>query len=56
MYVGTEENEYELRTVKLGDSSFDAVEVVAGLEEGERILADDPKDFKNSRHIKIKNK
>lgn len=54
MYVATGDNEYELRPVKLGDSSFDAVEVVSGLKEGERILIDDPKDFKNSRHIKIK--
>ena len=49
MYVGTEENEYELRTVKTWRQQLRCRRGGSpDLKEGERILADDPKDFKTA--------
>lgn len=42
------------RKVTLGDSNFEFVEVVAGLQVGDRVIVSDMKRFKNRNSLKIK--
>lgn len=42
------------RTVRLGDSNFEFVEVVDGLKEGDRVVVSDMKRFINSTSVKVK--
>lgn len=42
------------RKVTLGDSNFEFVEVVAGLQVGDRVIVSDMKRFKNRNNLKIK--
>ncbi len=44
------------RAVKLGKGSFDYVEVIDGLQEGERVVTSDISKFKNKREVKYKTK
>lgn len=63
-YVG--KGEYELfvvkgeqlikRKVQLGESNFDYVEVVGGLQPGEQVVVSDMNDFKNKNKLKLINK
>ena len=41
-------------TMRLGDSNFEYVEVVAGLQPGQRVVTSDMSDYKNRNKIKIK--
>ena len=60
-YVGP--GEYELfvvagdqlqkRKVRLGESNFDYVEVVSGLQEGEEVVVSDMSKYKNKRKLKL---
>ena len=60
-YVGP--GEYELfvvagdqlqkRKVRLGESNFDYVEVVSGLQEGEEVVVSDMSNYKNKRKLKL---
>ena len=60
-YIG--KGEYELfvvndgqllkRKVTLGDSNFEYVEVVSGLQEGDEVVVSDMSDFKDKNKIKI---
>lgn len=63
-YVG--KGEYELfvrdgkeelvkRKVELGDSNFEYVEVVSGLQPGDRVVVSDMKEYKNKHKINLKN-
>ena len=62
-YVG--KGEYELfvrdgkeelvkRKVELGDSNFEYVEVVSGLQPGDRVVVSDMKEYKNKHKINLK--
>lgn len=61
-YVG--KGEYELfvvngdqvhkRKVRLGDSNFEYVEVVSGLEEGDEVIVSDMSPYKDKNKLKIK--
>ena len=42
------------RRVRLGDSSFEYVEVIDGLATGERVILDEMEKYKNKSEIKIK--
>lgn len=44
----------EARTVTLGDSNFDYVEVVNGLRPGERVVTSDMSDYSDRKSIKMK--
>lgn len=61
-YIGA--GEYELwvvkddkaekKKVKLGDSSFEYVEVISGLNKGDKVIISDMSSYKNKQTIKIK--
>ena len=60
-YVG--QGEYELfvvngnqllkRKVQLGDSNFEYVEVVSGLQEGDQVIVSDMNAYKDKNKLKI---
>ncbi|QCD43554.1 HlyD family efflux transporter periplasmic adaptor subunit [Duncaniella dubosii] len=54
LYVFNGDNELTRRTVKLGDSNFEFVEIISGLEPGDRVVISDMKRFGNSNTIKVK--
>ena len=54
LFVRNEQNELIRRKVKLGDSNFDHVEVVEGLQEGEQIVISDVSEFTHKEKIKLK--
>lgn len=54
LFVETSEGELEKRKVRLGDSNFEFVEVVSGLEQGDKVVISDMKDFANNSKLKIK--
>lgn len=54
LYVFNGDDELVRRTVKLGESNFEYVEVIGGLEKGDRVVINDMKRFNNSNTIKIK--
>ena len=54
LYVlNAEGTEAEKRLVTLGNSNYDYVEVVKGLDPGERIILSDVSRFKSARSIKL---
>ena len=55
MFVRNEDNELIRRKIRLGDSNFDHVEVVEGLQEGEQVVISDVSDFAHRENIKLKN-
>ena len=44
-------NELVKRKVRLGDSNFEFVEVVSGLEPGDQVVVSDMSDYKNSINL-----
>ncbi|GAB6009045.1 efflux RND transporter periplasmic adaptor subunit [Dysgonomonas reticulitermitis] len=48
-------NEAQKKKVKLGESSFEYVEVINGLNEGEQVIVSDMSQYKNKKTLKIKN-
>ena len=54
MFVFDGEERVVRRKVQLGESNYDYVEVVSGLEPGERVVVTDMKEFKESASLKIK--
>lgn len=54
MFVKTDDNTLERRSVTLGDSNFDYVEVESGIQPGEEVVVSDMTDYKNSKSLKIK--
>lgn len=55
LFVMTVDNTLSRRKVKLGDSNRNYVEVLAGLNPGDRVAVGDMESFRNSKSIKIKN-
>ena len=55
LFVRTSDQEIEKRKVQLGDSNFEFVEVVSGLEPGEEVVISDMSQYKNKRSLKLKN-
>lgn len=53
LYVFNGNDELVKRSVKLGESNFEYVEIVNGLENGDRVVISDMKQF-NSNTIKVK--
>lgn len=54
LFVFNGDNELERRTVRLGDSNFEFVEVVDGLNDGDRVVVSDMKRFINASTVKVK--
>lgn len=54
LFVFNGDNELIRRTVKLGESNFEYVEVINGLEKGDKVVISDMKRFNNSNTIKVK--
>lgn len=54
LFVFNGDNELVKRTVKLGESNFEYVEVINGLEKGDKVVISDMKRFNNSNTIKVK--
>jgi HlyD family secretion protein len=42
------------RKVKLGDSNFEYVEVVSGLQSGDQVVVSDMSEFRNKKKLKVK--
>ena len=54
LFVRNEQNELIRRKVRLGDSNFDHVEVVEGLQEGDQVVISDVSTFAHKEKIKLK--
>ena len=54
LFVVTGGNELVKRKVRLGDSNFEFVEVVSGLEPGDQVVVSDMSDYKNCNKLKLK--
>ena len=55
LFVKTGDNTLEKRGVILGDSNFDHVEVVSGIQPGEEVVVSDMSRHNDKSSIKIKN-
>lgn len=54
LFVFNGDDELVRRSVRLGDSNFEFVEVIDGLKEGDRVVVSDMKRFINSTSVKVK--
>jgi HlyD family secretion protein len=54
LFVLSKEDELIKRKVKLGDSNFEHVEVVSGLQVGDQVVVGDMSSFKNKSKLKVK--
>ncbi|WP_291584490.1 HlyD family efflux transporter periplasmic adaptor subunit [Bacteroides sp.] len=54
LFVMTADDEIVKRKVQLGDSNFEYVEVVSGLQPGDRIVVSDMSQYKNKTKLKVK--
>ncbi|MBD5358508.1 MAG: HlyD family efflux transporter periplasmic adaptor subunit [Bacteroides sp.] len=54
LFVKTDDNTLERRSVTLGDSNFDYVEVKSGIKPGEMVVITDMSDHKNKKTLKLK--
>ena len=54
LFVLDGENELKRRDVRLGESSFEFVEVLDGLKKGDRVVISRMDEFKNKKSVKIK--
>ena len=53
LFVLDSENEIVKRKVKLGDSNFEYVEVISGLQPGDQVVVSDMSSFKNKNKLKV---
>ena len=53
LFVLDSENEIVKRKVKLGDSNFEFVEVVSGLQPGDQVVVSDMSSYKNKNKLKV---
>ena len=54
LFVMTSDDEIVKRKVRLGDSNFEFVEVVSGLQPGDRVVVSDMSQYKNKTKLKVK--
>ena len=54
LFVLDSEDELVKRKVKLGDSNFEFVEVVSGLQPGDQVVISDMSNYKNKNKLKVK--
>ena len=53
LFVLDSENKIVKRKVKLGDSNFEYVEVVSGLQPGDQVVVSDMSSYKNKNKLKV---
>lgn len=54
LFVQTGDNTLERREVELGESNWDYVEVLSGLQEGDRVVVSDMNAYKNNKELRLK--
>lgn len=54
LFVRTGDNTLTRRTVKLGESNYEFIEVVGGLQEGDEVVVSDMSAFTGEREVKIR--
>lgn len=54
LFVRDSENELVKRKVQLGDSNFEYVEVIGGLQPGDQVVVSDMSQYKNKNKLKLK--
>ena len=54
LFVRTADDELTKRKVQLGDSNFEYVEVVSGLQPGDQVVVSDMSNYKNKNSLKLK--
>lgn len=54
LFVKTAENKLESRSVVLGDSNFDYVEVKSGIKPGEEVVVSNMEEYKNKDSLRLK--
>ena len=54
LFVQDSDNEIIKRKVQLGDSNFEYVEVVSGLQPGDKLVVSDMSNYKNKSKLKVK--
>ena len=54
LFVRTSDSELVKRKVQLGDSNFEFVEVVSGLQPGDRVVVSDMSQYRNKSKLKVK--
>ena len=54
LFVQDSDNEIIKRKVQLGDSNFEYVEVVSGLQPGDKVVVSDMSNYKNKSKFKVK--
>lgn len=54
LFVRTSEDELIKRKVQLGDSNFEYVEVISGLQPGDEVVVSDMSSYKNKNKLKLK--
>ena len=54
LFVRTADDELTERKVQLGDSNFEYVEVVSGLQPGDQVVVSDMSNYRNKNSLKLK--
>ena len=54
LFVMTSDDEIVKRKVQLGDSNFEFVEVVSGLNPGDKVVVSDMTNYKSKNKLKVK--
>ena len=54
LFVRNSDNEIVKRKVQLGDSNFEFVEVIGGLQPGDEVVVSDMSQYKNKNKLKLK--
>ena len=54
LFVLDGDNELVKRKVKLGDSNFEYVEVISGLQPSDQVVVSDMSEFRNKKKLKVK--
>ena len=54
LFVQDSDNEIIKRKVQLGDSNYEYVEVVSGLQPGDKVVVSDMSNYKNKSKLKVK--
>lgn len=54
LFVMTSDDEIVKRKIQLGDSNFEFVEVVSGLNPGDKVVVSDMTNYKNKNKLKVK--
>ena len=53
LFVRTSDKKVEKRKVQLGDSNFDYIEVISGLQPGDKVIVSDMSQYKNKSKLTL---